>query len=84
MGNCSWRGSIIDVTKLASFKMGIPFISFPTTASHDGIASANASIKGLNVKTSIKAKPPIAVIADIDVIKRPKKIPSRWSWRYRK
>lgn len=49
--------------------MGIPFISFPTTASHDGIASANASIKGLNVKTSIKAKPPIAVIADIDVIK---------------
>ncbi|AFK22943.1 NAD(P)-dependent glycerol-1-phosphate dehydrogenase [Pyrococcus sp. ST04] len=62
-------GSIIDVTKLASYRAGIPFISFPTTASHDGIASANASIKGLGAKTSIKARPPIAVIADIGIIK---------------
>jgi len=62
-------GSIIDVAKLASFNSDIPFISFPTTASHDGIASANASIKDLNAKTSIKAKPPIAVIADVRVIK---------------
>ncbi|AMM54702.1 NAD(P)-dependent glycerol-1-phosphate dehydrogenase [Pyrococcus kukulkanii] len=62
-------GSIIDITKLASYKSGIPFISFPTTASHDGIASANASIKGLEAKTSIKARPPLAVIADIGIIK---------------
>ncbi|NJE85744.1 NAD(P)-dependent glycerol-1-phosphate dehydrogenase [Thermococcus sp. CX2] len=62
-------GSIIDVAKLASFKAGIPFISFPTTASHDGIASANASIKDLETKTSIKAVPPVAVIADVKVIK---------------
>ncbi|ASJ07464.1 NAD(P)-dependent glycerol-1-phosphate dehydrogenase [Thermococcus pacificus] len=62
-------GSIIDVAKLASFKAGVPFISFPTTASHDGIASANASIKDLGSKTSVKAVPPIAVIADVKVIK---------------
>ncbi|AIF69475.1 glycerol-1-phosphate dehydrogenase [Palaeococcus pacificus DY20341] len=62
-------GSIIDVAKLSSFKADIPFISFPTTASHDGIASANASIKDLGAKTSIKAKPPIAVIVDVKVIK---------------
>ncbi|WP_297498121.1 NAD(P)-dependent glycerol-1-phosphate dehydrogenase, partial [Thermococcus sp.] len=62
-------GSIIDVAKLASFKAGIPFISFPTTASHDGIASANASIRDLGLKTSLKAVPPIAVIADVKVIK---------------
>ncbi|ASJ09577.1 NAD(P)-dependent glycerol-1-phosphate dehydrogenase [Thermococcus siculi] len=62
-------GSIIDVAKLASFKAGVPFISFPTTASHDGIASANASIKDLGAKTSVKAVPPIAVIADVKVIK---------------
>ncbi len=61
-------GSIIDVAKLASFRLGIPFISFPTTASHDGIASANASIKGLGAKTSVKAVPPLAVIADVKVI----------------
>ncbi|AFN04163.1 NAD(P)-dependent glycerol-1-phosphate dehydrogenase [Pyrococcus furiosus DSM 3638] len=62
-------GTIIDVTKLASYRAGIPFVSFPTTASHDGIASANASIKGLGTKTSIKARPPVAVIADIRIIK---------------
>ncbi|ASI98960.1 NAD(P)-dependent glycerol-1-phosphate dehydrogenase [Thermococcus celer Vu 13 = JCM 8558] len=62
-------GSIIDVAKLASFKAGVPFISFPTTASHDGIASANASIKDLGSKTSVKAVPPVAVIADVEVIK---------------
>nr|WP_277346960.1 NAD(P)-dependent glycerol-1-phosphate dehydrogenase [Thermococcus sp. 18S1] len=62
-------GSIIDVAKLASFKAGVPFISFPTTASHDGIASANASIKDIGAKTSVKAVPPIAVVADVEVIK---------------
>jgi len=62
-------GSIIDVVKLASFRTGVPFISFPTTASHDGIASANASLKGVERKTSIKARPPIAVVADVKVIK---------------
>ncbi|WP_456394467.1 NAD(P)-dependent glycerol-1-phosphate dehydrogenase [Thermococcus sp.] len=62
-------GSIIDVAKLASFRVDVPFISFPTTASHDGIASANASIKDLGMKTSMKARPPIAVIADVKVIK---------------
>jgi len=62
-------GSIIDVAKLASFKTGVPFISFPTTASHDGIASANASIRDLGAKTSIRAVPPIAVVADVKVIK---------------
>ncbi|WP_456422755.1 NAD(P)-dependent glycerol-1-phosphate dehydrogenase [Thermococcus sp.] len=62
-------GSIIDVAKLASFKEGVPFVSFPTTASHDGIASANASIRDLGTKTSIKAVPPVAVIADVKVIK---------------
>ncbi|WP_297062535.1 NAD(P)-dependent glycerol-1-phosphate dehydrogenase [Thermococcus sp.] len=62
-------GSIIDVAKLASFKTGVPFISFPTTASHDGIASANASIRDLGSKTSVKAVPPVAVIADVEVIK---------------
>ena len=62
-------GSIIDVAKLASFRAGIPFISFPTTASHDGIASANASIRDLGTKTSVKAVPPVAVIADVKVIK---------------
>src|SRR6266581_2289916 len=39
-------GKDIDLGKLASAKSSIPFMSIPTAASHDGIASPYASIKG--------------------------------------
>lgn len=58
-------GRVIDITKLASFNENIPFISIPTTASHDGIASPWASIKGLEKPFSIRAQAPLAIIADI-------------------
>ncbi len=62
-------GTCIDVAKLASFKEGKPFISVPTAASHDGIASSRASIKGGRKPTSIQTHPPIAIVADTLVIK---------------
>ena len=61
-------GSAIDVAKLAATAEAIPFISIPTAASHDGIASPRASIKGLNRPTSIQAQAPIAILADTAVI----------------
>lgn len=61
-------GAKIDVAKLVSARLRIPFISVPTTASHDGIASPFASLKGLNKPYSIKAQSPIAVIADTEII----------------
>jgi glycerol-1-phosphate dehydrogenase [NAD(P)+] len=61
-------GKDIDVAKLSSTNMGIPFISVPTTASHDGIASPYASIKGLGKPHSIKAQAPVEIIADVDLI----------------
>ena len=39
-------GTIIDAAKISSGSQNIPFISVPTTVSHDGIASPLASIKG--------------------------------------
>lgn len=63
-------GTKIDVAKLASAHLGIPFISIPTTASHDGIASPLASIKGLNKPYSVRAQSPIAIIADTHIIAR--------------
>lgn len=63
-------GTCIDVAKLASFKEDKPFISIPTAASHDGIASSRASIKGGRKPTSIQTHPPIAIVADTLVIKR--------------
>ena len=61
-------GKSIDVAKLASHEENKPFISVPTAASHDGIASPRASVKGYGRASSISAKPPISIIADIDVI----------------
>jgi glycerol-1-phosphate dehydrogenase [NAD(P)+] len=63
-------GRCIDIAKLASFYVGRPFVSIPTAASHDGMASSRASIKGGKKPTSIEAHTPIAVIADTLIIKR--------------
>jgi glycerol-1-phosphate dehydrogenase [NAD(P)+] len=61
-------GTKIDAAKLSSACRGVPFISVPTTLSHDGIASPLASVKGLDKPYSIMAQAPLAIIADTDVI----------------
>ncbi|MBC7081515.1 MAG: NAD(P)-dependent glycerol-1-phosphate dehydrogenase [Thermoplasmatales archaeon] len=63
-------GSVIDVTKLASYKCDLPFISVPTAASHDGIASPMASIKENGISLSKEASSPIAVLADTSIISK--------------
>jgi glycerol-1-phosphate dehydrogenase [NAD(P)+] len=61
-------GKSVDVGKLAAFKQRLPFYSVPTSASHDGISSPFASLKGLDRPYSVMAKPPLGILADIDVI----------------
>jgi len=61
-------GTKIDVAKLSSARQGIPFISIPTTASHDGIASPVASVKGLSKPYSVVAQSPMAIVADTSII----------------
>ena len=62
-------GKVIDVTKVASHRLRIPFISVPTSASHDGIASPFASIRREDRPYSEPAQAPLAILADIDVIR---------------
>lgn len=61
-------GTKIDVAKLSAAHQQTPFISVPTTASHDGIASPLSSIKGFEKPYSVMAQAPIAIIADTNVI----------------
>jgi glycerol-1-phosphate dehydrogenase [NAD(P)+] len=68
-------GTIIDAAKVSSKSQNIPFISVPTTVSHDGIASPLASIKGSDKPYSVLAQAPMAIIADTEVI-------SRAPWRF--
>jgi len=61
-------GRVIDVSKLAAKYYGIEFASIPTAAAHDGIASSRASIKEDGNTVSKGANPPLAIIADTDII----------------
>jgi glycerol-1-phosphate dehydrogenase [NAD(P)+] len=63
-------GKSVDVGKLAAFRKGLPFYSVPTSASHDGISSPFASLKGLDRPYSLKAKPPLGILADVDIISK--------------
>ncbi|MCC7566249.1 MAG: NAD(P)-dependent glycerol-1-phosphate dehydrogenase [Methanomicrobiaceae archaeon] len=61
-------GRMIDTAKIASFNTDLQFISVPTAASHDGIASARASVPTVDGNISLSAHPPIAVVADTGII----------------
>jgi len=61
-------GTKIDAAKLSASHRDLPFISVPTTLSHDGIASPLASVKGLDRPYSVMAQAPLAIIADTDII----------------
>ncbi len=61
-------GSVIDVTKLAAFDLKKTFISVPTSAAHDGIASPRASLKHNKGSVSKTAVSPVAILADTEII----------------
>ncbi len=61
-------GTINDLCKLASFIDNKPYIAIATAASMNGYLSANASITVQRCKQSFQTKPPIALLADIDII----------------
>jgi glycerol-1-phosphate dehydrogenase [NAD(P)+] len=61
-------GSVIDVTKIAAYELKKPFVSVPTSAAHDGIASPRASLKHSKGSVSKTAVSPLAVLADTKII----------------
>ena len=61
-------GSKIDISKMVASRMDIPFVSIPTSISHDGIASDRASLKADTGSQSMSAVSPIGIIADTGII----------------
>jgi glycerol-1-phosphate dehydrogenase [NAD(P)+] len=61
-------GSVIDYGKYMAFSRRTPFISIPTSASNDGFASSNCSLIVNGKKTTVPAKVPYGILADLDVI----------------
>ena len=67
-------GRSVDIAKMIAFNLGKPFVSIPTSASHDGIASPFVSVKG-EKPHSMVATAPLGVFVDVDIIKSaPKKL----------
>jgi glycerol-1-phosphate dehydrogenase [NAD(P)+] len=63
-------GRSVDLAKMAAYNLGKSFISVPTSASHDGISSPFVSMKGSDKPYSIKAKTPIGVLADVELMSK--------------
>jgi glycerol-1-phosphate dehydrogenase [NAD(P)+] len=61
-------GTINDITKYASTQLEKPYISIATASSMNGYTSATASLEANGFKRSYPAKPPVAVIVDIDIL----------------
>lgn len=61
-------GRCIDLGKLVASRLQVPFISIPTSASHDGISSPFVSLKGSERPYSIMAETPLEIICDLEII----------------
>ncbi len=67
-------GRSVDTAKMIAFSLEKPFVSLPTAASHDGIASPFVSVKSTKPH-SIVATAPLGVFVDISIIKKaPKRL----------
>ena len=67
-------GRSVDIAKMIAFNLKKPFVSIPTAASHDGIASPFVSVRS-DKPHSIVATAPLGVFVDIDIIKKaPKRL----------
>ncbi|NLJ79779.1 MAG: sn-glycerol-1-phosphate dehydrogenase [Firmicutes bacterium] len=61
-------GTINDLCRFVSFRLGIPYYIVATAPSTDGTASAGASLIVDNLKTSIQCQMPKAIIADSEIL----------------
>jgi len=67
-------GRSVDIAKMIAFNLKKSFVSLPTAASHDGIASPFVSVRG-DKPHSLVATAPLGVFVDIDIIRKaPKKM----------
>lgn len=63
-------GSINDMTRYFSFKLGIPFMTVATAAPMDGFASSIAALQVNRLKTTFEAQTPAAILGDTEILKR--------------
>jgi len=63
-------GRVIDVAKYAASLTGLPVVAVATSLAHDGLASPVASLTEAGRKLSFGVQMPIAVVVDLDYVRR--------------
>ena len=63
-------GVINDLSKWASFQLGLPYVVVATAASMNGYSAANVAPTVAGVKMLIEARPPVAVLAEPAIIEQ--------------
>lgn len=61
-------GTIHDIVRFVSYKLGCDFVSIPTAPSVDGFTSKGAPLIVQGKKTTVPACAPVAVFADLNVL----------------
>ncbi len=61
-------GTLTDITRFASHRNRRPFISLPTAPSVDGFTSPSASLVVRNIKKTVIAQTPIAVVSNLPTL----------------
>ena len=62
-------GSINDMTRFFSYRVGRPFFTVATAAPMDGFASSIAALNVNHMKTTFDAQTPTAILGDTDILK---------------
>lgn len=63
-------GKTLDVAKYAASLTGLPMVAVATNLAHDGIASPVSSLEHEGTKGSYGVQMPIAVVVDLDYVRR--------------
>ena len=76
-------GRTLDVAKYAASLVGLPMVSVATSLAHDGIASPVASLEHEGRKESYGVTVPVAVVVDLDYVRRSPPTRSARAWATR-
>ena len=61
-------GTINDLVKLAATRLYVPYVAVATAPSMTGYSSALAAILAGGIKRALPAQPPVAIVADLDIL----------------
>ncbi len=61
-------GTLTDISRFCSHRLGLPFLSLPTAASVDGFTSIGAPLVIRDFKRTISCQGPMAIFADLGVL----------------